>query len=141
MDNVYRSPIGGSCLAYGGSRFADPPLISRLPSHRWRRRLLLDQRPVQLLEIVAIKEPADHVRRDLLGTDRVKLVSGRELETAICACQRSLETSMEKVAGLNDDHPGSAAVRMAVGQPEELRRFGLLGQAASIGRTAARSNP
>jgi hypothetical protein len=46
--------------------------------HRRRWRLLPDQHPLQLLEIAVI-EPGDHVRGDLLGTDRVKLVSGREL--------------------------------------------------------------
>jgi hypothetical protein len=44
-----------------------------------RRRLLLEEHPEQLLEIVAIKEPADHVRRNLLGAERIKRVAGREL--------------------------------------------------------------
>jgi hypothetical protein len=43
---------------------------------------------------------------------------------------------MEKAVGLDHDRTSSAAVRMAVGQPEELRRFGLLGHARSIGRGA-----
>jgi hypothetical protein len=35
------------------------------PSHGWRRRLLLDERPVQLAEIAVAEEPNDQVRRDL----------------------------------------------------------------------------
>jgi hypothetical protein len=34
------------------------------PSHRWRRRLLLDQHPVQLPEIAVIEKRADHILRD-----------------------------------------------------------------------------
>jgi hypothetical protein len=64
---------------------------------RWR--LFLDQHPVQLLEIAVVEKPADHVRRDLLGAERGKQVSGRELELSIGAGQRSLETSIEKAAG------------------------------------------
>jgi hypothetical protein len=48
----------------------------------------------------------------------------------------SLSPSMEKAAGLNHDHTGSACVRMAIGQSEELRRF--VGHAASIGRGSNR---
>jgi hypothetical protein len=33
----------------------------------------------QLPEIAVIEKPANHVRRDQLGTKRVKLVPGREL--------------------------------------------------------------
>jgi hypothetical protein len=36
------------------------------------RRLLPDQHPVQLPEIAVIEQPADHVRRDLACTLRVK---------------------------------------------------------------------
>jgi hypothetical protein len=97
---------------------------------------------VQLPEIAVIEKPADHVRRDHLCTERVELVSGRELKTAIGASKRSLETSMEKArAGLNDDHSGSAAVEMAIGQPEEWFGLGLRGHAASIGRGASTFNP
>jgi hypothetical protein len=53
--------------------------------------------------------------------------------TGIGAGQRSLETSMEKAVGFDHDHPGSATIRMEVGQPEELRRFKLLGYVRSIG--------
>jgi hypothetical protein len=95
---------------------------------------------VQLLEIAIIEERADHVRWDQLGTERGKLLPGRELETSIGARQRCFETSMEKVAGLNHDHAGIVAVRMAIGQPEELRRLGLLGHAASIDRKVSRFN-
>jgi hypothetical protein len=49
------------------------------PSHGWRRRLLLDERPVQLPEIGVVEKPADHVRRDLARALLVNLVSGREL--------------------------------------------------------------
>jgi hypothetical protein len=89
--------------------------------------------PVQLPEIAIIEKPADHVRRDPLGADQVKLASGRELKIPIGASQRSLKTSMEKVAGLNHDHPSGVAIEMAIGQPEELRRVRLVGHAASIG--------
>ena len=51
---------------------------------------------MQLLEIAVIEKPADHVRRDLLGGERLKLMSGRELELSIGTGQRSRETSMEK---------------------------------------------
>jgi hypothetical protein len=51
---------------------------------------------VQLPEIAVVEKSADHVRRDLLGADRVKLVSGRELEPSVSADPRSLEASMEK---------------------------------------------
>jgi hypothetical protein len=42
--------------------------------------LLLNQPP---LEIAVIEKPADHVRRDLRGADRVKLTPGHELESSI----------------------------------------------------------
>jgi hypothetical protein len=45
-----------------GLSFPDSALSGRLPSHRWPRRLLLDEHPVQLLEIVVIEKPADHNR-------------------------------------------------------------------------------
>jgi hypothetical protein len=48
---------------------------------------------------------------------------------------------MEKAAGFHHDHAGSAAVRLAVRQPEEVRRFSLLGHAASIGRKESTFNP
>jgi hypothetical protein len=48
---------------------------------------------------------------------------------------------MEKAAGLDHDHTSSAGVRVTVGQPEELRRFGFLGHAASIGRELCGFNP
>jgi hypothetical protein len=38
---------------------------------------------VQLLQIAVIERPADHVRQDLLGVDRVKLLPGHELELSI----------------------------------------------------------
>jgi hypothetical protein len=90
---------------------------------------------VQLPKIALIEKPADHVRGDHLGADRVKLVSKRELELSISAGQRRLETSVEKAAGLDHDRAGSAAVRVAVGDLEEFRPFRLLGHAAvSAGR-------
>ena len=55
--------------------------------------------------------------------------------------QRSLEASMKKAAGLDDDHTGSATVRMAIGQPEERRRFRFLGHPRSIGRELCAINP
>jgi hypothetical protein len=83
------------------------------PSHQWRRRLLLDQGPVKLPKMSLIEKPADHVRRDQLGARLVKLMSGHELEVSIGAGQRSFEASMEKAAGLDDNHAGSASVKMA----------------------------
>jgi hypothetical protein len=49
---------------------------------------------VQLLKIAVIEKPADHVHWDLACALSIKPVPGRELETAISAGQRSLETSM-----------------------------------------------
>jgi hypothetical protein len=48
---------------------------------------------------------------------------------------------MEKAAGLDHDHARGAAIRMPVCQPEELRRFRLLGHASSIGREVRGFNP
>jgi hypothetical protein len=45
-----------------------------------------------------------------------------------------LHLPWRRAAGFDSDHAGSVAVRMAIGQPEEIRRFRLLGHAASIGR-------
>jgi hypothetical protein len=50
---------------------------------------------VQLPEIAVIEKPADHVRRDQLCADRIKLVPGRKLKLSIGTGQGSLETSME----------------------------------------------
>jgi hypothetical protein len=59
-------------------------------------------------------------------------LKGRETrKTAIGAGQRSPETSVEKAAGF--DHAGSAAISIAISQPE-LRRFGVASRAGSIGR-------
>jgi hypothetical protein len=80
---------------------------------------------MQLLEIAVIKEPANHVRWDLACAFLVKLVARLEVETAIGAGQRSLKPGMEKITGFDHGHAGSATIRMAVGQPKELRRFGL----------------
>ena len=49
----------------------------------------------------------------------LKAVPGRELKTVIGAGQRSLQASMKKRDGLDDDHAGRATIRMTVGQPEE----------------------
>jgi hypothetical protein len=95
---------------------------------------------VQLPEIAVIEKPADHVRRDLARAIRVKLVPRRKLETAISAGQRSFETRMEKAVGLDHDHAGSATVRMAAGQPKELRGIGLARHTRSIGRRASTFN-
>jgi hypothetical protein len=48
---------------------------------------------------------------------------------------------MEKAARLDHDYAGSATVRMAVGEPEGLRRFALFCRAAGIGREACSCNP
>jgi hypothetical protein len=109
------------------------PLYASRPSAvaPMAQAVFLDEHAVQLPEIAVTEKSADHVRRNQLGADRVKLVSRRELKTAIGAGQGSLETGMEKArAGLNDDHSGSAAVRIVVGQPEEGHGLGLLGHPA-----------
>jgi hypothetical protein len=95
---------------------------------------------VQLPKIALVEKPTDHVRRDLACALQIKLVPGRELKPSIGACQRSLETSMEKAVGIDHDQASSAAIRMAVGNPEELRWFGLACHAASIGRELGRFN-
>ena len=81
------------------------------------RRLLFEKHPLQLPEIAMIEKPADHVRRDLRGADRVKLMPGHEFESSIGTRQRSFETRVEKVARFFHDHAG--AIRMVVRQPEE----------------------
>ena len=43
---------------------------------------------------------------------------------------------MEKADGLDHDHADSPAIRMAIGQPEEVRCLRLLGHATSIGQRA-----
>jgi hypothetical protein len=75
---------------------------------------------VELPEIAVIQEAAHRVRGDVPCAVLVELVPGRKFKTAIST---SLETSMEKAGGLDHDHTGSAAITMAVGQPEE--RHGL----------------
>ena len=68
---------------------------------------------MQLLEIAAIQAAAQQVGRNLVCTLRIKLVPRRKLKLSIGSSQRSPETSMEKVAGLDHDHAGNAAVRIA----------------------------
>jgi hypothetical protein len=99
----------------GRSRFASPTLAGRGPPYRWRTRLLFEKHPLELSEIAIIEKPADHVRRDLRGADRVKLMPGHELESSIGAAQRSLQTSMEKGARFCHDY--ADAIRMVVHQP------------------------
>jgi hypothetical protein len=99
------------------SWFACPTLSSCSTPHRRRRRLLFEKHPLELLEIAIIEKPADHVRRDLRGADRVKLMPGHEFESSIGTRQRSFETRVEKVARFFHDHAG--AIRMVVRQPEE----------------------
>jgi hypothetical protein len=74
---------------------------------------------VQPPKISVIEKTADHVRRDLLGADRVKLVPRHELETH--GRRRPAKPSGEHGGGhgLDHDHAGSTATRMAVSQPEE----------------------
>jgi hypothetical protein len=61
--------ITGSRAIVDRSSFARPD--GRSPSHRWRRRLLLEEKL------------ADHVRSDLAGALRIKLVPGHEFKIAI----------------------------------------------------------
>jgi hypothetical protein len=81
---------------------------------------------VRLPQIAVVEKTTHHVRRDLACALLVKPVPGHELKLSIGAGQRSLETTIQKAVGLDHDNAGSPAVRMAVGQPEELRWFGLL---------------
>jgi hypothetical protein len=54
--------------------------LPTLPARRTDAQgLRSDQHPVQLPEIAVVEKSADHVRRDLLGAERVKLVPRREL--------------------------------------------------------------
>jgi hypothetical protein len=68
---------------------------------------------VQLPEIAAIQAAAQHVRRYLACALRIKLVPGHEFKIEIGTSQRNLETSMEKAGGVDHDHAGNAAVRIA----------------------------
>jgi hypothetical protein len=115
-------PDGGD-FALRQVTICQPYAYSRSPSHRGRRRLFLDRRLVQLPEIAVTEKPADHVRRDQLGAERVKLVSGRKLKLSIPASRGSLETSMEKAARLDHDHATSAGERVPSlsGQSEDHR--------------------
>jgi hypothetical protein len=78
---IHRKRLQAVLAAVLGSflLFADPPLTSRPPRRADAQGLLSDQHPVQLAEIAVVEKSADHVRRDLLGAERVKLVPRREL--------------------------------------------------------------
>ena len=106
------------------SWFACPTLSSCSTPHRRRRRLLFEKHPLELLEIAIIEKPADHVRRDLRGADRVKLMPGHELESSIGTRQRSLDTPVEKVARFFHDHAG--AIRMVVVNQKSFGGSGFL---------------
>jgi hypothetical protein len=93
------------------------------------KRLLLDQHPVQLPEIAVVRKPLDHVRRDRPALSGSSWCPDVNSSSSIGACQRSLEACLEKVARFAHDRARSAAVRVAVDQPEELRQ--LFGHAAS----------
>jgi hypothetical protein len=41
-------------------------------------------------EIALIEKPVDHVRRNQLSTEWVKMMSGRKLKPSVSICQRSL---------------------------------------------------
>src|SRR5262249_12965429 len=71
-----------------------------------------------------VEQSAGHVRWDLAGALLVKLMPRLEVETTI-GTQRSLETGMEEIAGLDHDHAGSAAIGTAVGQPKERHPLSL----------------
>jgi hypothetical protein len=98
---------------------------------------------MQLPKIAVIQEPPDHARGNLACTLRLKLVPGHELKIAVGAGQCSLEPSVEKAAaGLHYDHAGSAAIRMAIGQPEEGHPLNLaLPAAAATTASVSNSNP
>jgi hypothetical protein len=80
---------------------------------------------VQVLQIAVVEETANHGRRDVFRALLVKLVAGHELKIAIGASQPSLETSLQKTVGLDHDSAGSAAIRMAICQPEERHPLSL----------------
>jgi hypothetical protein len=65
--------------------FANPTLCGRPPSNRGRRRLLLDQHPLQLPKITVIEQPADHVRGDMACALLIKLMCRHKLEPSIGA--------------------------------------------------------
>jgi hypothetical protein len=63
-----------------------------------------------------------------LALSGVKLPSGLELKRSIGPSQRSLQATVEKVAGLDHHDAGCAAVRVAVGQPEEGHGLSVAGR-------------
>jgi hypothetical protein len=77
---------------------------------------------MQLPKIAVIQKPADHVCRDLRSADRVKLAPVRKIETEIQAVDLGFEPGLQNVGRIDHDYAASAAIRMAVGQPEEGHR-------------------
>jgi hypothetical protein len=67
--------------------------------------------------MAAVQQAAHHILRDLLGSERIKLVPGRKLKTAIRAVHRGFEPGLHKVGRLNHDHAGNAAWPSAAGWP------------------------
>jgi hypothetical protein len=108
------------------------------PPHRWRRRLLLDQHLAQLPEIAVIEKPADRIRRDLACALRIERAAQTRIQDLDRRQPAKPPGAMEKAARLDHHHTSSTATEMTIGQPEELRRFQLLGHAASIGRGLCR---
>jgi hypothetical protein len=78
-------------------------------------RVEFHERPLEPPEIAVIQKAAHHLGRDLLGAERVKLVSGRGVDLSIGAVRRSLETSMDKLARFDHHHAGNAAIWITVG--------------------------
>ena len=60
----------------------------------------------------SVEQPADHLRWDLACALLVKLMPGGELELTIGARQRSLETGMKEIAGVDHDYASGAAINL-----------------------------
>jgi hypothetical protein len=67
----------------------------------------------------------------------VKLVPGHKFKIAVGASQRGLQAGMKKAVGLDHDHAGSAALRMAIGYPKEGHPLSLV-IPADVAKTNAR---
>jgi hypothetical protein len=100
---------------------------SGLSSFRHLQRHLFDEHRCSFRRIALIETAAYHVRRNLTCALLVKLVPGSELEFSIGTSQRSLQTRMKKAVRFDHDHAGSAAIRMAVGQPKEGHELSVAG--------------
>jgi hypothetical protein len=78
--------------------------------------------PRQLLghgaQVAVIKKPANHVRRDLLGAEPLKLLPGRELKPPDRRQPVKPSDERGEGRGIRSHHAGNAAVGIAIWQPE-----------------------